>query len=115
MGNKKIDRTKKTLAILLAVCFVLSVTAASVSAADNSEYKNKDGYNAGYDKGHNEGEKQGKADCKQYGIKEILQKIPSPLTIDSWTKYYEENYNKGYKNGYLDGYSPNRYTCLKKE
>jgi len=75
MGNKKVDRTKKILAILLAVCFVLSVTAASVSADDNSEYRNKDGYNAGYNKGYNEGEKQGKADCKQYGIKEILRKF----------------------------------------
>ena len=115
MGNNKFYRIKKILGILLAVCFLLSVTAASVSADDNSKYgENKDGYNPGYNEGYKDGEKQGQIDCKQYGSKEILQKIPSPSNKYNWTKYYTENYNKGYKNGYLDGYNPSRYTCLKK-
>jgi flagellar biosynthesis/type III secretory pathway protein FliH len=115
MGNNKFDRIKKTIAILLLLCFVLSVTVASVSAADNSESgKNKDGYKAGYNKGYKDGKKQGQKDCDQYGIREILQKIPTPFNKYSWTKYFTERYNKGYKGGFIDGYSQSRYKCLKK-
>lgn len=111
MINKKFDKTKKTLAILLILCFILSVTAVSVSAASNS--KNKDGYNDGYRKGYEYGKKQGQKDCNQYGSKEALSKIPSPPNDSRWTKYYKESYNKGYRKGYIDSYNGNRYTCLK--
>jgi len=115
MGNYTLDRMKKTLVILLVFCFVLSVTAASASAADNSNYvKNKDGYKDGYDKGYKEGKKQGEKDCQQYGKGEILKKIPGPFNKSSWTTDYKERYNKGYGDGYIDGYSHNRYDCLKK-
>ena len=109
MRNKKFDRIKKTLAILLIVCFTLSVTVASVSAADND----KSGYMDGYYKGYKDGKKQGQKDCKQYGSRENLAKIPSPLNKDSWTKSYKNSYNAGYKKGYLDGYNGNRYICLR--
>lgn len=143
MRNKKFDRIKKTLAILLVLCFVLSVTAASVSADDSSKYgknkedfrddsnnygknkedlrddshnygKNKEGFREGYQDGYKDGKTQGQKDCEKYGIKEIIQKIPTPFNKYSWTKYSKENYNEGYKRGYLEGYSKSRYTCLKK-
>ena len=40
MAKKTFDRITKTMAILLALCFVLSVTAASVNAA-TFEHGNK--------------------------------------------------------------------------
>ena len=36
MGKQIFDRIRKTLGILLVVCFVMSITAAAVSAALNS-------------------------------------------------------------------------------
>jgi hypothetical protein len=115
MTNKIFDRITKAITFLLALCSVLSVTAASASAADNSNYvKNKDGYKAGYDKGYKDGKKQGEKDCQQYGKGEILKKIPGPFNKSSWTTDYKERYNKGYGDGYIDGYSHNRYDCLKK-
>ena len=80
MGNKKFDKIKKTLAILLILCFVLSVTAASASAADNSNMaRTKTATKYGYNKGYKDGKIQGQKDCEKYGIKEILQKIPTPF------------------------------------
>ena len=111
MINNKFGRIKKTFAILLILCFVLSVTAAAASAAGNS--KNKDGYSNGYGKGYEDGKKQGKKDCNQYGSRETLSKIPIPPNNSQWTKYYKDSYNKGYQKGYIDGYNGNRYTCLK--
>lgn len=111
MKNKNFDKIKKTFAVLLAFCFVLSVTAAAASAADNS--KNKDGYGDGYAKGQKDGKNQGKKDCEKYGSREILSKIPSPFNEYGWTKYYRDSYNRGYEKGYLDSYNINRYLCLK--
>jgi len=114
MEYNRFGGAKKTLAILLILCFILSVTVASVSAADNSKYgKSKEGYNAGYKAGYEEGKIQGQNDCGQYGSTEVLNKIPIPFNKLSWTKDYTESYNKGYKDGYLDGYSKSRYECLK--
>lgn len=109
MINKEFDKIKKTFAVLLILCFVLSVMAASANAADNS----KDGYSDGYKKGYDDGKKQGQKDCKQYGSKETLSKIPSPPNRDGWTKPYRDSYNSGYEKGYIDSYNGNRYTCLK--
>ncbi|AAM05391.1 predicted protein [Methanosarcina acetivorans C2A] len=114
MRTKKFDRSKKTLAILLLLCFVLSVTATLVSADENIKYgKSKAGYKAGYSKGYEEGKIQGQNDCGQYGSTEVLNKIPTPFNKSSWTKDYTESYNKGYKDGYFDGYTKSRYECLK--
>lgn len=115
MKNNTFDRIKKTLAILLAVCFLLSVTTASVSATENSRYgKNKVAYGDGYSKGYSVGKEQGKKDCKQYGSTEILKRIPRPFTKYSWTAAYKKSYKNGYKSGYIDGYSGIRYECLRK-
>jgi len=115
MENTAFDKIKKALAILLMLCFILSVTAAVASAGDNSKYgKNKEAYKKGYNKGYKDGKKQGKKDCKQYGSKEVLQKIPNAVIKLSWTKGYRESYSKGYKDGYIEGYNQKRYECLKK-
>ncbi|WP_048170416.1 hypothetical protein [Methanosarcina siciliae] len=114
MKTKRFDRSKKTLAILLLLSFVLSVTAALGSADDNINYgKSKDGYEDGHSKGYEDGKIQGQNDCEQYGGTEVLNKIPTPVNQLSWTKDYIESYNKGYKDGYLDSYSKSRYECLK--
>jgi len=110
MGKKKFFRVTKTMAILLALCFVLSVTVASVNAA-TFEQRNKlhdhgdqygQGYKDGYAKGHNDGEKQ----CIQSGSKDNLQKIPDPSNND-------KSYRESFKQGYLTGYNEIRYSCLK--
>jgi len=112
MITKKFGRRKKALAVLLVVCFLLSVTVASVSAADNT--RNKDGYSDGYKEGYEDGRKQGEKDCNQYGSREALSKIPSPPSDYRWTKNYKNSFNRGYQNGYIEGYNGNRYTCLNK-
>ncbi len=109
MIDRKLGQIKKGFAILLVFCFVLSVIAASASAADNS----KNGYSDGYKKGYDDGKKQGQKDCEQYGSKETLSKIPSPPNEDGWTRNYRDNYNRGYEKGYINGYNGNRYLCLK--
>ena len=104
------------MAILLTLCFVLSVTAASVNAAifehgnkfnDHSDrygQGNKYGqaYEDGYAKGNNDGEKE----CSQSGSKDNLQKIPDPSNN-------EKSYLENFKQGYLKGYNEKRYSCLK--
>ncbi|WP_048139156.1 hypothetical protein [Methanosarcina horonobensis] len=112
MRYKKFEQIKKTIAILLVICFALSTISTSASAADNSKGYS-DGYNKGYDDGKDDGKKQGEKDCKQYGSRENLDKIPTPPNKDSWTESYKNSYNKGYQKGYIDGYNANRYTCLK--
>ncbi len=111
MITNKFEGLIKIFAILLILCFILSVTTVLASAADNS--KNKDGYNDGYRKGYEDGKRQGQIDCNQYGSKETLSKIPVPPNNSQWTKYYKDSYNRGYQKGYIDGYNGNRYNCLK--
>jgi hypothetical protein len=108
MGNKKFDRIKKTLAVLLMLCFTLSITAVLAEAGDDSN-----GYNDGYNKGYSDGKIQGEKDCKQYGSRENLSKIPLPPVKNSWSVSYGDDYLKGHKEGYVDGYNRNRYICLK--
>jgi len=110
VANKTFDRTTKTMAILLTLCFVLSVTVASVNAAPfeqrNKLHDHGDQYGQGYKNGYSKGSNDGKRDCSEYGSKDVLKKIPSPSNND-------ENYKKGFKLGYLTGYDEKRYTCLK--
>jgi len=110
MANKTFDRITKTIAILLALCFVLSVTVASVNAAvfeqRNKPHNQGDKYTQGYKNGYSEGSNDGKKDCSEYGSKDNLKKIPSPSNND-------KNYEKGFKLGYLNGYNEKRYSCLK--
>ncbi len=102
MANKIFDRITKTMAILLVLCFVLSVTVASVNAAA-FEDKYGQGYTDGYSKGSNDGKK----DCNQYGSKDILKKMPNPPNKG-------KSYIKGFILGYTTGYSEKRYSCLEK-
>ncbi len=111
MKNKKFERIKKTFAVLLVLCFVLSATVASASANDNN--KNKDGYRDGYKKGIDNGRKQGQKDCEQYGSRETLSKISAPHIEYSWPDYYKASYSAGYSAGYIYSYNEIRYKCLK--
>lgn len=95
MGIQKLNRIKKTLVILLAVCFLMSVTAASVSATQ-AEYDQgyKDGYSAGY--------KDGFEQCKK----------DQPATPSHDLKYkkltqsdYDDGYSAGYDAGFQKGYN----------
>ncbi len=101
MANKIVDRITKTMAILLVLCFVLSVTVASVNAAAF-----EDKYGQGYKDGYRKGSNDGKKDCNQYGDKEILKKIPDLSGND-------KSYSKGFILGYTTGYNEKRYSCLK--
>lgn len=102
MANKILYRVTKTMSILLVLCFILSVTVASVNAAAF-----KDKYGQGYDDGYSKGSDDGKKDCDQYGSKEILKKIPDLSSNDV-------SYIKGFILGYTDGYNEKRYSCLQK-
>jgi hypothetical protein len=126
MANMTFDRITKTMVILLALCFVLSVTVASVNAATfeqenkfydhEGKYKDGDNYGQGYKDGDNyrqsfkygydKGYIDGNKDCSQYGRKNIIRKIPDPSNND---KRYRGSFNLGYTNGYHE----KRYTCLK--
>lgn len=117
MTNRTFNRITKTITFLLALCSVLSVTAASVSAATleqgnkscghEDKYKDSDSYGQGYNDGHGKGYIDGKKDCSQYGRKNILRKIPGHSNN-------EKSYCKGFLLGYKAGYNEKRYTCLKK-
>jgi hypothetical protein len=114
MKNKEFDRIKKTLIILLVLCFAQTASAALASAADNSNYgKDEDGFKDGYNKGFEDGKIQGQIECEQYGNNSTLSKIPSPFNDNSWSQNYRDNYNNGYEKGYIDGYNQSRYGCLK--
>ncbi len=104
MSNKTFDRITTTLSILLALCFVLSVTAASVNAAT---FEHGDKYGKGYNDGYSKGYKDGKKDCSKYGKTEILRKISVLFNR-------EKSYNEGFIKGYITSYNKNRYTCLKR-
>ncbi len=135
MANKTFDRITKTMAILLALCFVLSVTAVSVNAAtfeqsnkfydhagkykhgdkygqdykDSNNYgqdsRNGDSYIQGYKDGYNKGLNDGREDCIKYGSKVFIRKIPDPHNKD-------KRYREGFIQGYTIGYHEKRYTCL---
>lgn len=114
MRNRKFDRIKRSLAILLVLCFALSLSVVSASAAGNSNYvMTGDGHTDGYNKGYEDGKTQAQLECEQYGSTSTLSKIPSPYNDYSWSKQYTDDYNKGYVSGYIDGYNKTRYGCLK--
>lgn len=106
MRNKKLDKIKKSLVVLLLFSFFLSILAMPAIADEN----NKNDYKSGYNKGYNDGKKKGQKFCKQYGLKETLVKIPSKK--NGWIKY-SIDYRNGYENGFTEGYHQYRYNCLK--
>ncbi len=121
MGKKTFARVTKTMAILLAVLFLVTVTTVSAYTTIDGETKDRntivihndkhrfgnhdDKYGQGYKDGYRKGSKDGKKDCNKYGSKEILNKIPDPTDKD-------KDYSRGFILGYTTGYNGERYTCL---
>ena len=109
-----LKKMKKILCILLTVCFVLSMTAASANA---NPIKNTHIYQLGYTVGAKAGYKAGfdagSQDCIKYRQKGATTKIPNPVKKACWCKDYSMGYNLGFKNRFITGYNDGRYGCLK--
>jgi hypothetical protein len=107
-------KIKKILGILLAVGFVISVTAASANAkpAKNIHIYQL-GYNVGAKAGYKSGYDAGSQDCIKYEHKGATTKIPDPIDKACWNKDYKIGYNLGFKNSFITGYNNGRYGCLK--
>ena len=107
-------KMKKILGILLAISFVISVTAASANA---NPIKNihiyQLGYNVGAKAGYKAGFDAGRQDCIKYRQKGATTKIPNPVNKACWSKDYTAGYNLGFKHSFLNGYNKGRYGCLK--
>jgi hypothetical protein len=107
-------KMKKILGILLAVSFVVSVTAASASA---NPIKNihiyQLGYNVGAKAGYKAGFDAGHQDCIKYRQKGATTKIPNSVNKACWSQDYRIGYNMGFKNSFITGYNNGRYGCLK--
>jgi predicted membrane protein len=107
-------KIKKIIGILLAVCFVMSVTAASANA---NPIKNihiyQLGYNVGAKAGYKVGFDAGSQDCIKYRQKGATTKIPNPVNKACWSQDYRIGYNIGFKNSFIAGYNNGRYGCLK--
>ena len=87
------SKIKRTIGILMAFCFVLSITAASVSATQ-AEYDQgyKDGYSAGY--------KEGFEQCKKDQPATPSHNVYHKLTTSDYDEGYSAGYNTGFQNGY---------------
>ena len=98
MGKQIFDRIKKTMAVLLLVLFVVSVTAAAASATQ-AEYDKgfKDGMRVGY--------KDGLAQCKKDQPKPFAAKAMR-ASLSDYDRGYAEGYDQGFQRGY-DACQPN--------
>lgn len=85
-----LKQVKKTIAILLGVCFLLSVTVASVSALTE--------YQKGYIDGTKAGFAQGVKDCKADQPKTMMKTLTA--VTDEYSRGYGDGYNVGWNNGY---------------
>lgn len=87
------SKIKRTIGILLAFCFILSITAALVSA-DQAEYDKgyKEGYSAGYSTGFEQCKKDQPA-TPSHNIKALIKSD------------YADGYSAGYDAGFQKGYS----------
>jgi hypothetical protein len=109
---------KKTLAILLAVCFLISVTAVAVSAHQFNDH-HKRGHHGG--KGGRSGNIKSSADYKAgeidgaqagfvSGNADYTAALPYETTFNdvpssiSTTVHNKDNYLAGYADGYQRGY-----------
>ncbi len=124
MGKKTFARVIKTMAILLAVLFLVTVTTVSAYTTIGGETNDRntivihddkhrfgdldDKYGQGYKDGYSKGSNDGKKDCNKYGRKNVLRKIPDPSNND-------KSYCKGFTLGYKSGYHEKRYICLQNE
>ena len=120
MSKQTFDRIKKTLTFLLAICFLMSVTAVTVSASIdpswgpiakqnyNEAYAN--GNQAGKGDGYNAGNIAGSNDCStglgnSGGItsSNVAPKSNAPADIgyaDGYNQAYVLEYQQGYSNGF---------------
>jgi len=110
VGKQVFDRMKRTIAILLVVCFLVSLTATAVSAS-TQDYKDgcKAGYKAGYDAGEKKGYADGYADGSETAreltaYKALISKEKETFSSEDYRKGYRACYPKGYENGYKKGY-----------
>jgi len=102
-------KMNKILGILMAVCFVLSVTAGAVSAAPmHQDYKKnkwyeKQQYDKGFVKGFNQGFSAGFKEAMR-GDRDSRRMSSSLKTLKMWNFSYLKGYTKGYEKGFLAGY-----------
>jgi len=82
------SKIKRTIAILLLVCFLVSMTAAAVSA-DQADY------DRGYKEGVAEGTLKGVNDCKNKLISKGIKESPTGPSDEA----------RGYADGYIVGYA----------
>lgn len=92
MGEHTFHKIKKTMAVLLLVLFVVSVTAAAVSA-------NQADYNRGFKDGLRDGYKYGFEQCKKDQPRPFTQKYAVPAE-DDYDRGYAEGYDQGFQRGY---------------
>jgi hypothetical protein len=114
MRKQSFDRGKKVLAILLAVLFVLTLTAVSVGAfvstnATSSVQNGNDcreynrGYYNGYQKGYHDGFVYGR-NCEKARIFPMIYYAPC-------SSGYNGGYFNGYRTGYNHGYAYGKKFC----
>ncbi len=115
MGVKTIHRVKETLAVLLLVLFVVSLTAMIVNAQQQivSQAPNcyQSGNYSGYQKGYSDG--------FDIGYRCLIPSIHYPTPPDdqictgSNKTAFDNGFRAGYEVGYNTGYSAGRQLCLK--
>jgi len=91
-------KMKKTFAILLAVCFLMSVAAATVSAAPDFRQRctpNSPLYKQGYTAGYEDGFATGHAEC----MHTPMHKKARSYSTGCW----EAGFNAGFPIGYQAG------------
>jgi hypothetical protein len=121
MDKKTFARVTKTVAILLAVLFLVTTVSAYTNIGGEINDRNTivihnnkhrfgnhdDKYGQGYKDVYSKGSNDGKKDCNKYGSKETLNKIPDPT-------YKDKSYSRDFILGYTTGYNEKRYLCLQK-
>jgi flagellar biosynthesis/type III secretory pathway protein FliH len=102
MREQMFVKTRKTLAILLLVCFVVSLTVL-VGSASTKDYK--DGYAAGYQESYQEGYAAGYQDASHttYQSDEPMGPGYETYSKDN-AKGYHDGRHVGYKKGYNAGF-----------
>jgi hypothetical protein len=118
---------KRTIAILLAVCFISSVTAMAVTASNFGPKSNwtasqKALYNTGYQAGSKEGDKagsddgdaQGQADCNKNApfTNRERQGNMQPKYGTPYYYGYADGYNTAYQNSFFEGYESGANACM---
>ena len=86
-----LKQIKKTLVVLLLLCFVMSITATAVSANQKDFDR---GYRDGYRLGYNDGFKE----CKTSDHKEKTMMIKKSYHVD------KDDYDRGFDRGFDDGF-----------